>query len=35
LLALMVLAVAAKLLFDLVTAPEDLYSLGTARAGRA
>jgi uncharacterized protein len=35
LLALMVLAVAAKLLFDLVTTPEELYSLGAARAGRA
>jgi uncharacterized membrane protein YfcA len=29
LLALMVLAVAAKLLVDLVSTPEDLYSLGS------
>jgi uncharacterized membrane protein YfcA len=33
LLALMVLAVALKLLFDLVATPDDLYSLGGRRAG--
>jgi uncharacterized membrane protein YfcA len=33
LLALMVLAVALKLLFDLIVTPDDLYSLGGRRAG--